>query len=56
MSADTKKVPSRPESPNTEQKPEETQKKSGLHIKTNVKVGPIGDNQDGSSSGVSNLS
>ena len=52
MSADTKKVPSRPESPNTEQKPEETQKKSALHIKTNVKAGPGGLNQDGNSSGV----
>ena len=53
MSADTKKVPSRPESPSTEQKPEETQKKSGLHIKSNVKAGPIASNQDGGSSGVS---
>ena len=53
MSADTKKVPSHPESPSTEQKPEETQKKSGLHIKSNVKAGPGGTNMDGSSSGVS---
>jgi hypothetical protein len=53
MSADTKKVPARPESPSTEQKPEKTPKKSGLHIKTHVKAGPGGDNQDGNSSGVS---
>jgi hypothetical protein len=53
MSADTKKVPAHPESPNTEQKPEETRKKSGLPIKTHVKAGPGGVNQDGQSSGVS---
>lgn len=53
MSADTKKTPSRPESPNPEQKPEETQKQSGIRTKTKVKAGPGGDNQDGPSSGVS---
>ena len=48
MSADTKKFPvPPPESQNTEQKPEETRKKSGLPIKSNVKAGPIGNNQDG---------
>jgi hypothetical protein len=52
MSADKKKVPSRPESPNAEPKPEEAQKKSGMATKTKVKAGPIGNNQDGPSSGV----
>ncbi len=52
MSADTKKVPARPESPNSEQKPEETQKKPGIATKTKVKAGPIWPNQDGGGSGV----
>ncbi len=54
MSADKKKIPSRPESPNTEQKPEETRKQSGMPTKTHVKAGPGGVNQDGPSSGVPN--
>lgn len=52
MSADTKKVPSRPEPQNTEQKPEEMRKKPGITMKTKVKAGPGGENQDGGSSGV----
>ncbi len=54
MSTDKKNLPSRPESPNMEKKPEETRKQSGLRTKTHVKAGPIGENKDGPSSGVPN--